>query len=376
MTEKKNICITINSLGRGGAEKQCLLLAKALKPFHNVTVVILKPEPSYESHVKFIQKEEINHIVMSPNVLANAVNFIKFLKTEKIDIVFSFLPTDTIFSSLCGKVAGVSYSFGGIRNSYMPKLKFMALRAVNNYFLDYTIANNFAAYLSSQDFGFKKNVFVISNGIDIKPFQERNVITNKSVSIISMGRLVEQKKYDVALKCIHELKTKLGDEYRFHYKIVGQGPEEDNIVTDIQRYGLTNEVELVTNPSNIYKLLEESDVYLCTSSFEGVSNSVMEAMNCALPVVATDAGDNSRLVVHKKTGFITEIGDAETLSNHLANLVRLPSKRIEMGAESYNHLVENFSYEAFQNQYLKLIENIETFKIDKGNVCLENVNVS
>ncbi len=370
MTEKKNICITINSLSRGGAEKQCLLLAKALKPYHNVTVAILKPEPSYEPHRQFIQKEEINHIVLSPNVLANTVDFIKFLKNEKIDIIFSFLPTDTMFSGLCGKLAGVPHSFGGIRNSYMPKLKFMALRAVNNYLLDYTIANNFAAYRSSQDFGFKKNVFVISNGIDIKPFQERGVLSNEPVNIISMGRLVEQKKYDVALKCIHELKAKLGDEYKLHYKIVGQGPEEDNIVADIQRYGLVNEVELVTNPSNIYQLLEESDIYLCTSSFEGVSNSVMEAMNCALPIVATDAGDNSRLVIHRKNGFITEIGDTNTLAEHLANLVKLPNKRIEMGMESYNHLVENFSYEAFQNQYLKLIENIEIFKIDEGNICL------
>ena len=35
MPEKKNICLTINSLSPGGAEKQCLLLAKALKPYHN-----------------------------------------------------------------------------------------------------------------------------------------------------------------------------------------------------------------------------------------------------------------------------------------------------------------------------------------------------
>ncbi|WP_276168409.1 glycosyltransferase [Zobellia alginiliquefaciens] len=370
MTKRKNICITINSLGRGGAEKQCLLLAKALKHKHNVVVAILKPEPRYESHVRFIQQEEIEHLVLSPNVLFNAVNFIKFLKKEKIDIVFSFLPTDTIFSAICGKFAGVSYSFGGIRNSYMPKLKFMALKAVNNYLLDYTIANNFAAYSSSQKFGFKKNVFVISNGIDINPFKQRIPQNGACISIISMGRLVEQKQYGVALKSIYKLKETLAGAYRFRYKIVGQGAEEENIREDIRKYGLENEVELVKNPSNIYQLLEESDIYLCSSSFEGVSNSVMEAMNSGLPIVATDAGDNSRLVIHQKNGFISKIGDDKALAGYLEELVQFPQKRIDMGRKSYDHLVEKFSYKAFQNHYLSLIENINTFHIDKGNVQL------
>ena len=40
----------------------------------------------------------------------------------------------------------------------------------------------------------------------------------------------------------------------------------------------------------MYAMLDASDIYLCASSFEGVSNAIMEAMNCGLPLVATDAG--------------------------------------------------------------------------------------
>ena len=67
MTVKKNICITINSLAPGGAEKQSLLLAKALKPYHNTTVVIINPQPIYKKHIAVIEKDDIKHIFLDRN---------------------------------------------------------------------------------------------------------------------------------------------------------------------------------------------------------------------------------------------------------------------------------------------------------------------
>ena len=366
----KNICITINSLNRGGAEKQCLLLAKALKGRHKVTVVILSDRPVHKPHISFIKKERIEHLFLPSNALKKSVSFIRFLKENKIEIVFSFLPTDSLFSAVCGKLAGVPYVFGGIRNSYMARTKFIGLKWANNSILNYTIANNFAAYRAALAYGFKKKVFVISNGIEIKQVPERLENDNKIISIISLGRLVKQKEYNTGLKSMVRLKEILGDTIGFKYTIVGQGPDESEIRNSIKDFGLGDHVELIVSPGDIYGLLLSADIYLCTSSFEGVSNAIMEAMNCSLPIVATDAGDNARLAVHNKNGFVNEIDDIEKISEHLSKLILSSSLRSKMGRASFDHLVTNFSYEAFKKNYLNLIENIDEFTIKEGHINL------
>ncbi|SIS37102.1 Glycosyltransferase involved in cell wall bisynthesis [Zobellia uliginosa] len=368
----KNICITINSLNRGGAEKQCLLLAKALRGNHNVTVVVLSDKPIHGPHISFIEKESIEHVFLPANIVLKSLSFIRFLRCNEIDIIFSFLPTDSIFSAILGKIVGVPYVIGGIRNSYLARAKFIGLKWANNFILDYTIANNFAAYRAALKFGFKKKVFVISNGIELKlvPNREKK---ESVIKVISLGRLVEQKRYDVALKCIARLKKNLGDtDKSISYTIVGQGPGEEIIRTEIKKQNLEQEVELITEPKDIFELLLSADIYLCTSSFEGVSNAIMEAMNCSLPIVTTDAGDNERLVLHGKNGFVAEVDDVEKLSNYLKELVLSPSLRSKMGKSSLEHLTANFSYNTFRSNYLKLIDHIDNLEIKEGCMLVRN----
>ncbi|MGB5436863.1 MAG: glycosyltransferase [Maribacter sp.] len=366
MTVKKNICITINSLAPGGAEKQSLLLAKALKPYHNTTVVIINPQPIYKQHIAVIEKEDINHIFLAKNPIKKIREFTGFLKKQQIDIIFSFLPADTIWASICGKIANVPYILGGIRNSHIAYIKYAALRFANNYLLDYTIANNYAAYEAAIKFGFKKNIMVAPNGIEMRPMLHRQDSAKNHITIISVGRLVKQKAYEIALQAIVELKNTLNNDYSIKYRIVGSGPEQQNIEAFIERNKLKDEVELITDPSNIYDLLESSDIYLSTSTFEGISNSILEAMNCAMPIVATDAGDNSRLVIHGKNGFITTIDDSQKIADYLGELIKSRTLTHQMGLESYDHLVKCYSFEQFQNLYRNIIHHIEKMQIHNG----------
>jgi len=366
MTKKKNICITITSLAPGGAEKQSLLLAKALKPYHNITVVIVNPKPIYKSHMTVIEKEHLNHIFLDKNPIKKFRIFARFLKKQKIDIIFSFLPNDTIWASVCGKIAGVPYILGGIRNSHIAFVKYAVLRFANNYLLNYTIANNYAAYDAAIKFGFKKNVFVVPNGIEMRPMRKIIPHDQNHLTIISVGRLVKQKAYETALKAIETLKNRLKNDFGIRYRIVGNGPERQNIEALIEMHNLRNEVELITDPSDIYALLEVSDVYLNTSTFEGISNSILEAMNCSMPIIATDAGDNSRLVIHTKNGYIAAIHDYQKIADYLYGLIESPLLISSMGSASYDYLVKNYSFEQFQNLYMNIIDHIENITIESG----------
>ena len=373
--KRRNICITINSLNMGGAEKQCLLLARALRPYHNTVVAILSSRPAHGPLSAFLQTHDIDHEYLPENFIRKMTGLVALFKKNDTEIIFSFLPTDTLLSAVCGKMARVPHIFGGLRNSAIARLKFAALRAAHNYLLDYTIANNFAVYRTARASGFEDRIFVISNGIDLRASTPQKEPVNQKITIISLGRLVQQKEYATALKCIAYLTEQLGTAYELQYQIVGHGPEEQRIRTTIKSLGLENSVQIHTDAPQVYKLLKRADIYLCTSSFEGISNAIMEAMNCALPIVATDAGDNRRLVLHQKNGFIADIDDYRAMAAHLKSLIESPSERLRMGGESYAHLAENFSFSTFQSNYLNLIEQVEQLTMANGtlNVDLQNL---
>jgi len=372
MPEVKNICITINSLEMGGAEKQSLMLAQALQPFHNVIVVVVDPTKEvYAPRLKTIQEVGLETIFLPKNMVGKVIQLYKLFKRKNIEFTFSFLATDTLLAALVGKIAGVSYRFGGIRSSSWPKFKFTALRATHNYFLNYTIANNYAGYQTAIDFGFAPKVFVIPNGIEIRELDATET-KQKQIRIISLGRLVAPKRYDIAIRTIAHLKTITSSYDTLKYTIVGQGLEYNSIIEQIKEHGVENEIEVITDATDMYALLDTADIYLCTSSFEGISNALMEAMNCAIPIVATDVGDNSRLVLDNKNGYLAEVNDFKSLAQKLKLLIERPQTKLAMGQSSYEHLKDNFSFETFQKKYLEIISNVENIKVEHGEYMIKS----
>ena len=82
----------------------------------------------------------------------------------------------------------------------------------------------------------------------------------------------------------------------------------------------------------------------------------MEAMNWSLPIVATNVGDNNRLVLEGKNGMLLSAGDAEGLALSIDKLLENVEMRNAFGKTSNQILEENYSIEIFERRYLNLIE--------------------
>ena len=169
--------------------------------------------------------------------------------------------------------------------------------------------------------------------------------------IITVGRFVEQKDYETAIKAISLLKDRL-----FRFLIVGYGDLEDDVRKWVNLYHIEDVTIIYINPLNTQELIKSADVYLSTSLFEGTSNSIMEAMNWSLPVVATNVGDNSYLVQEGQSGFLHSIGDAEGIANSLEKFLGNSELRKRMGERGNRILREQYSMEQFEKRYIDLIE--------------------
>lgn len=359
MKQIKNICITINSLQRGGAEKQCLLLAKALKSSYNLKLVILNSKPVYTPRIEFIKNEEIPHVFLPSNKIKRTIELYQFFKNEKIDLVLSFLPADIVWSSIFARLNGVSNIYGGLRNSHIPRHKFLALKLIHNSILNGTISNNHAAVKKAIEFGFKDKFVVIHNGIEIKENRVKQKAKKLDITVMSAGRLVKQKDYPTALRAIAQLKKDLLPRYSIRYKILGNGPELEFLKKQINALDIHKEVHIITDSDDIYQHLEKADIYLSTSLFEGLSNAIMEAMNCGVPIVATNVGDNEYLVQNDENGYLTDIKDSKGLASRLWSLIDSSEQRLKMGLKSHEKIDNGFGYETFKKNYLKFIENIQ-----------------
>ncbi|MEM6763560.1 MAG: glycosyltransferase family 4 protein [Bacteroidota bacterium] len=354
----KKVCIIIRSLANGGAEKQSVLLAKALHDRYETWLVMLSKDPCHEKHMKTIQSQGINHLFLEGGIIQKAKDFNRFLREKQIDILFSYLPSDTVFAGLVGKWSGVPFVNGGVRNAEMPKKKRFPLKLVHNLVLDYSISNCYSGSEKFVEYGFKKEkMLVIPNGLELNQqpiFREES----DTIRILSVGRFVEQKDYPTAIKAIATLVREYTLGRKFIYTIMGHGDEEKAIAREIATYQLEDHVEVVINPPNVNDYYRNAHIYLCTSIFEGLSNSVMEAMSFSLPVIATDAGDNDRLVSSRDNGYLLPIKEPNAIAEALAELITSSKIRNKMGERSYQRLQEKYTFEKFRENYISLIEKM------------------
>lgn len=351
----KKIAIFVPTIKSGGAEKQAVLLAKVLSKKYLVSFVVFYGEvtPAKTNEDILRQSLSIKIYYLKGNYWRKTKEFIRIIKRERIDLAFNYLTFCDTYGAIIEKIAGVSTIYNGIRNSRLPKVKLFFERLCHNYISSGTIFN---CYSGAEHFKQKKinadKCIVVQNCF---PNIAEPITRNKKdiVTIITIGRFVEQKDYETSIKAISLLKKK---GLSFRYIIIGYGELYNDIINWISDYALQDDVTVLLNPKNVQEILRSSDIYLSSSIFEGTSNSIMEAMNWSIPVVATNVGDNEYLVENGYNGFLRPIGDAEGLAKSLGCLIESVEKRNEMGQNGNRLLKEKFSEELFEQRYIEIIE--------------------
>lgn len=353
------ICVFIRSLTKGGSEKQSIMLAIALNKRYSAMLVVFHGELIDDEYLRIISDNKINLVRLKGGLLKKLSGLYGILRKNKVEIIFSYLLSDNIWGAIIGKIAGVKNIIGGIRNSVIPFWKLLVMKILHHLFQNYTIFNNKSGrdfFVNRYRFNPPKSLVIHNCFINIPPTITRNV--NEFVKIFTVGRFVGFKDYDTALKSISHLKQINNSQVRFKFLVVGYGELEIHIRELVEKLNLKDIVEIIINPKEIPELFRESDIYLSTSKYEGLSNSIMEAMAYSLPVVATNVGDNYILIKDGINGFLTEKGNPGMISEKLLQLVKSNSLRIKMGTCSHERLIKDFTFDQFSANYYSLIDTL------------------
>lgn len=360
------IAIICKTFLKGGSEKQALILTKLLVD-KGVDVVLINwyGEKIDQRNLKYISDNSFNYFPLSGNYIRKLNNFRKIVKREKIIIIVSYLTLANFVAALIKVFNKEIITIGGIRNEKLPFYKFLIEKLIHNYLNNATVFNNHSAKAKFAARGFNpERIFVIQNAIDPKetPFISRT--SNGEIKIVSVGRFVRQKDYGTALRAFSNLINRNKDK-EFRFLIVGYGPLESSIRSMARHLNIEDKIKFFINPPDIPFILRGCDIYLSTSLFEGVSNSLMEALVEGLPIVATDVGDNRYLVKNGQNGYLVQSKDIEAIVNKLECLSESEELRNEFGRNSIKVIETEFSKTKLLESYLSLFSRFRQLNFTK-----------
>lgn len=347
------IGICVKNLTSGGAEKQAVMLANTLASEHSVAFIIINGEKVHEKYFKMLSSA-VKVVRFEGSRRTRCKMYHEYVKAEAPDIIFSYL-TAANYYSLCAARGTATKVVTGLRNSKLPLMKHIADALMNRCGSTASVCNCESGKRHFARTGFKSsNIEVIPNCFEpIDNYQER--AERSIVNVITVGRFVAQKDYKTAIKAVAEASRQC-EQLRF--TIIGYGELEDKVRLWVKDAGIESITTIHINSTRIAAELRDADIYLSTSLFEGISNSIMEGMNADLPIVATSVGDNEMLVKNNINGYLTATGDYRSLAQHIIELAESEKLRREMGRKSKALLEANFTRELFAQRYNELITKL------------------
>ena len=173
---------------------------------------------------------------------------------------------------------------------------------------------------------------------------------------IAVGRLIEAKNFAMLIRAWH--RQRYADLQLWQLVIVGDGAERRSLQLLINELGVADTVHLVGAQSDLPLWYRAADFYVSSSDYEGLSNTLLEAMASGLPVVVTAVSGTNALVARTGAGLVVPVGDRQALVQALGTMASDPAKAAEMGRHARIAVERSYSMEMVTQAHVCLYESV------------------
>jgi colanic acid/amylovoran biosynthesis glycosyltransferase len=249
------------------------------------------------------------------------------------------------------KFFGIRFSFTAHANDiFAPRNFEIGLdKLVNAARLIVTETDYAAKFLKGRFPDRADRIHRIYNGLDLAEFRRAD-FSAASPAIVAIGRLIDKKGFPDLIHACRLLKDR---GQLFRCEIIGEGPLEKELRTEIDRLDLQNYVKLLgAKPQHeIAEHLAAGTVFVLPSVIDpdgGMDNLptvIMEAMATGLPVISTAIGGIPEMVVENETGVLVPAGDAGALARAIEKVIVDLSFARYLGENGHQRACELFSIE-------------------------------
>ena len=360
-----SLVFLITGLDYGGAETQLVNLVTRLKERGwDVRVVSMLPPQTFTDELEQagipLATLNMRRGVADPRAVFRLV---KMLREWKPWILTSFMFHANLLGRIAGRLAGVPINISSVRTENMGGALRERVMRLTDWMGDITITNCriVADSLTKQGVVPAERVCVIPNGLVLDKFVVTNSnkqevrrdlgVAEEDFLWLAVGRLEEPKDYPNLLQAFRIVVNK----YEAQLYVAGQGSLTEDLERQAIKLGISDRVVFLGLRRDIPQLLQAADGFVLSSAWEGLPNTVMEAMAAAKPVVATSVGGVPELVQEGKTGYIVPPRNPEALALAMEKMMALShEERCEMGKAGREHIEANYSLDRVVDQWEKL----------------------
>ncbi len=357
----KKITFIINTMNVGGAAKMLNFVANLCSDlFSNVTLISM-----FEKNKLFTENKRIKNVNLGiktggPLWRLNAVSAMrKAIKTEDADIVCAFVSDVAFYARLATlgmKSVFISAERGdpySLPSVWQKLVRFSYSRS------DYC----FFQLEQARDFFGKKvaeKSFVIPNSYtateNVEPFYGE-----RKKTIVSVGRFENQKGYDVLIDAFAIIHNDFPD---YRLILYGDGSKKEAYRSQVESLGLSDCVDFPGYINNAAARIREDGIFALPSRFEGIPNSLIEALSVGVPTVSSDCtpGGPHFLTRGGERGLLVPVGDADALADAIIRLIKdkeLAQKLSELGPLVKDELKPEVISEMWINAFTKICEACE-----------------
>lgn len=337
-----NICFCIAQMNSGGAERVVANLSNAFAKKNNKITILLI---SVTNAISFYNLDSnIQLDVLSNTKSYKGFKKIKlmkeYFKNKQFDIVISFLPNPIIYTYF--SLRGLKTKLICSERSNPKKYDFMRRVLLRHIFK--TCSGAVFQTFKAKEYYNRDDAIVIYNPIT-NVQQYSNIKHNKCIAFIGSFRKV--KNFILLFKSFKEFSSRNPD---YCLNIYGVESNNKKCLYKIDKYNLTGKVNLKGKINDIQKELIKSSLYVSTSLYEGMSNSVLEAASLGIPCVVTDCDIGGNYEISKYYQNVHLSGfDYKTFSRSMSEAINKFTKPT---------IKQVFSLDYISNKWLNYIISI------------------
>ena len=363
-TKNMNIVFVTNSIGFGGAEKMLTFIANSLSERHHSCIIInLGAVPSYvnaytqtiDSSVKLYNiREEFT----TKNRIKDIGKIISISKKHHADVIIGFTSFPNMYASLTGKLLRIPSIISErgdpnrtIGDTIKDRILTFIINRSNGGVFQIDGAKKFFGN------GLQKRSVIIPNPIFLNGKTPVISYSKREKTVVSVGRLDnEQKRLDIMLESF-SIFVKKHSEYVL--KLYGRGAQETEIKQWCVEFGIQDKVKFMGLTTNPMHDIAGDGMFLITSDYEGISNSLLEAMAVGLPCVSTDhtPGGARFLIRDHENGLLAPIADVEALARAMCEFAENPELAEKCGRNARD-VVNRFAPSKIIDMWENYIEKV------------------
>ena len=368
--KKLNVLQFICSSGFYGAERWVLALAKHLDP-QVINCHLAVTIESSNDELKIINEFDkldgnIFQLPMSHRFDLKVVDkLVEVIKSNGIDIIHTHGYKSDILGLLAAKKAGIKIVITphGFSNGIDYKLRlFIWLGCQSFRFADIVAPLSKALCDDVRGFGVKEDRLIyIQNGVDLSEVEEqkikvsalKSIGNNKRIGFV--GQMISRKN----IKDILDIFESLAGKYpNITLSLLGDGESRAELEEYTKSLSHKDRIEFLGFRDDRLELLQSFDLFVMTSSLEGIPRCLMEATAMGIPVAAYDIAGIDQLIEHEKTGLLAPYGEKELLSSYWETLLFHQEKAEQLSNAACEYVNANYSGKRMASEYTTLFNDL------------------